>query len=90
MNIQIDKLSFTYPTGVTALQALSLTIQAGEQVALIGQNGSGKTTLAKQLNGLLHPTQGTVQIGPVGHAIGRAIGTKHDVESSVARIRVEP
>ncbi len=63
MNIQIDKLSFTYPTGVTALQALSLTIQAGEQVALIGQNGSGKTTLAKQLNGLLSPTRGTVQIG---------------------------
>lgn len=63
MKIEIDKLTFTYPTGVTALQALSLTIQIGEQVALVGQNGSGKTTLAKHLNGLLRPTLGTVQIG---------------------------
>jgi energy-coupling factor transport system ATP-binding protein len=63
MNIQIKALAYTYPTGVSALHGVSLTIKAGERVAIVGQNGSGKTTLAKHLNGLLRPSQGTVQIG---------------------------
>jgi energy-coupling factor transport system ATP-binding protein len=41
---------------------VSLTIQAGEFVAIIGQNGSGKTTLIKHFNGLLKPTQGKVVV----------------------------
>lgn len=63
MRIQITDLSFTYPTGVEALQGITLTIDPGEQVAIIGQNGAGKTTLAKHLNGLLQPTRGQVLIG---------------------------
>jgi energy-coupling factor transport system ATP-binding protein len=63
MQIQIDNLHFTYPSGVQALQGVSLTIEPGEQVAIVGQNGAGKTTLARHLNGLLLPTGGTVRIG---------------------------
>ncbi|HUW10941.1 MAG TPA: ATP-binding cassette domain-containing protein, partial [Anaerolineae bacterium] len=45
-----------------ALSDVSLTVKAGEYVALIGANGSGKTTLARHLNGLLLPSQGSVQV----------------------------
>jgi len=63
MKIEIKDLKFTYPAGVKALNGISLTIETGEQVAIVGQNGAGKTTLVKHLNGLLQPTTGSVSIG---------------------------
>lgn len=63
MNIQISNLHFSYPNGVQALSGISLSVDSGEQVAIVGQNGAGKTTLVKHLNGLLQPTRGQVLIG---------------------------
>jgi energy-coupling factor transport system ATP-binding protein len=63
MNINITDLHFTYPTGLEALQSVSLNIDSGEQVAIVGQNGAGKTTLVRHFNGLLKPTSGSVTIG---------------------------
>jgi energy-coupling factor transport system ATP-binding protein len=63
MNIEIEDLHFTYPSGLEALQGITLKIESGEQVAIVGQNGAGKTTLVKHLNGLLQPTRGQVLIG---------------------------
>ncbi len=60
--ISLEKVSFTYPNGVTALQDIDLTIQSGEFVAIMGENGAGKTTLAKHLNGLLKPSSGRVLV----------------------------
>lgn len=58
--IEVKDLWHVYPNGVKALQGISLSIQEGEFLAIIGQNGSGKTTLVKHFNGLLKPTKGKV------------------------------
>ncbi|WP_136799244.1 energy-coupling factor ABC transporter ATP-binding protein [Desulfosediminicola ganghwensis] len=63
MDIRIDHLSFDYPGSIRALQDVSLEIQSGERVVLMGHNGSGKSTLAKHLNGLFRPLTGTVWLG---------------------------
>jgi tungstate transport system ATP-binding protein len=47
---------------VSALNDVSLTIQAGERVALIGSNGSGKSTLLRLVHGLIAPSVGIVQV----------------------------
>lgn len=61
--IQVKDVKFSYSGGVQALAGVSLEIQPGELVAVVGQNGAGKTTLARVLNGLLRPEQGEVWIG---------------------------
>ena len=48
---------------VQALDEVSLTLEAGRVVGLLGPNGSGKTTLLKLANGLLTPTEGEILIG---------------------------
>lgn len=62
MKIEIKDLHFTYPTGLEAIKGISLSIESGEQVAIVGQNGAGKTTLVRHFNGLLQPTSGDVLI----------------------------
>jgi ABC-2 type transport system ATP-binding protein len=65
--LAIRQLSKTYGER-PALEPLTLSIDSGAKVALVGHNGSGKTTLMKMAAGLLDPTDGTVQIGR--HAAG--------------------
>ncbi len=63
MSIRFDSVSFVYPSGVRALDGVSLEVKPGELVAIIGENGAGKTTLIKLLNGLLRPAVGEVWLG---------------------------
>lgn len=59
--IRFDHASFGFP-GVIALKDISLAIEAGEFVGVIGPNGSGKTTLCKAVLGLMAPVEGHLHI----------------------------
>ena len=54
----LQNVSYTYLEKFEALKDVSLTMTAGEQIAIIGSNGSGKSTLLSILNALIYPTSG--------------------------------
>lgn len=61
--IELDKVTFHYPDSpVASIRDLSLTINPGEKVAIIGRIGSGKTTLERLIMGLYQPTEGHIRI----------------------------
>ena len=66
MSINLANVFYTYMTGTPferqALNDVSLTIEKGEVLAIIGHTGSGKSTLVQHLNGLIKPLRGNVTI----------------------------
>lgn len=68
--IKLDNVSYYYKTyddngasGVIAgVEGVTLSVEEGSFVALVGHNGCGKSTLAKLLNGLLLPSSGSVTV----------------------------
>ncbi|SFK51139.1 energy-coupling factor transport system ATP-binding protein [Halobacillus dabanensis] len=67
MDISFEHVSYIYqpnsPFEHRALNDITFSIKSGSYVAVIGHTGSGKSTLIQQLNGLLQPTEGSIQIG---------------------------
>lgn len=79
-----DQLTRVYregPRDLTVLDKLSLTVMAGERVAIVGSSGSGKTTLLNLLGGLDRPTRGGV------HIAGKPLATLNEAQLGAFRNR---
>ncbi|SDQ27911.1 phosphonate ABC transporter ATP-binding protein [Leucobacter chromiiresistens] len=62
--IALDRVSVTYPNGTRALHEVTLQIEPGEMVSIVGLSGSGKSTLIRTINGLVAVTGGSATVGP--------------------------
>ena len=89
--IEIDNLTYFYPgqggDSTAALDNISMAIEEGEFVAIIGANGSGKTTLARHFNALLLPSSGRVLVNGFDT---RDAGHKNTVRNVVGMVFQNP
>ena len=60
--LEIDSLRKVYEDGTVGVDGLSLTVQSGEIVVLLGANGAGKTSTIMLILGFTEPTEGSVRI----------------------------
>ncbi|MDZ7379672.1 MAG: ABC transporter ATP-binding protein [candidate division KSB1 bacterium] len=86
----------TYYGHIYALKGISLTVDKGEVVTLIGANGAGKTTTLKTISGLLHPRQGTILLEgeringlPPHEIVARGIGQAPEGRQVFTRLTVQ-
>lgn len=79
--LQVDGLAKRYGE-VWAVREMSLSLEAGTTLVLLGQNGAGKTTALRCLSGLLQPTAGTVRVG--------GIDTRDDADAVRAQVGLVP
>ena len=83
--VEAHGLTFRYPDGRLALDAVDLRVGHGERVAVLGPNGAGKTTLMLHLNGLLRG-EGALQVA--GLEVGQR--TLRDVRARVGLVFQDP
>ena len=80
--LEVKNLSVSYGD-VRALTDVSLEVEEGTIVALVGSNGAGKSTLLKAISGLKHPAEGEVLFD--GEDISR-VSTKHHVDKGISLV----
>ena len=63
--IRMRDVTVRYPSGVVALDGITLDIEAGEMVSVVGLSGSGKSSMIRTINGLVPITSGSLTVGDV-------------------------
>ena len=79
--IELTEVTKAYPGGVAALRGVSLAVERGEMVAIVGPSGSGKSTMLHLIGTLDRPSTGTVRID------GHDVAALSDRELSALRAR---
>ena len=86
--ITVENLTHTYSVGTpfekTAIHDISIVINQGENICLLGHTGSGKSTFVQHLNALLQPTSGTVLLD--GESINKDKISRRDVKRRVGLV----
>lgn len=80
--LEVKELTVSYGD-VRALEDVSLEVEEGSIVALVGANGAGKSTLLKAIAGLLRPSHGTIFFG--GESVDK-LTTKHRVDKGIVLV----
>ena len=97
MSLSLDHIGLTHPNGHRALKQISLRLEAGEQVAVIGPSGAGKTSLLRIAGTSVRPSEGRVetlatnpwQLGASGlRGLRARIGMVHQAPPIPLRLRV--
>jgi ATP-binding cassette subfamily B protein len=77
--LELDDVTFGYAGGAPVVKGVSLRLDAGEHVALVGVTGAGKSTLAKLLTRQYDPQQGAIRLGGVDLRDGRLETLRHRI-----------
>ena len=94
---RLDHVRKVFPDGTVAVDEVTLDVQAGERVAVIGPSGAGKTTLFRMLNATLRPTSGALWFDAANlerlsgrrlRQLRRRIGTVYQQHNLVPQLRV--
>ena len=84
--VRLTDVTVRYPNGTVGLRGVSLSVEPGEMVAVVGLSGSGKSTMIRTVNGLVPATSGTVEVGPytVNELRGRRLRRQAVLENAKA------
>ncbi len=85
-HLEMENVAYNLPNGTPLLNRLNLTIEPGNQVAVVGFSGSGKSTLALLLDQLYAPSEGTILLD--GHDVSSL--SKADVSNNITMISQKP
>ena len=65
LSVEANEVRYAYRTGPEVLHGISLSVSAGDHVAIVGETGCGKTTFAKLMSRMADPTKGQILVGGV-------------------------
>jgi NitT/TauT family transport system ATP-binding protein len=74
--LELDRVSYSYPSGLQAVAELSLSLRAGSRLGIVGPSGCGKSTLLRLITKLAEPSHGRISVNSADDSRGRAVVTK--------------